>query len=118
MTFIPPQQRADLIWCAVDFDGTLAQSTWSPENPTAVPGEPIWENIVKLNKMVFVTGLKVVVHTSRSWADYEIIEAWLDHYNVPFSRIICGKLLAKVYIDDRGISAFDDSWIPKENVPA
>lgn len=105
----PPKQRANLLWAAVDFDGTIAESSWSPENPTALPGDPIWENIAKLNVLV-AAGYKIVVHTSRSWADYELIEAYLTRHRIPFSRIVCGKLLARVYVDDRAVHADELDW--------
>jgi uncharacterized HAD superfamily protein len=115
--FVAPEERTELLWCAVDFDGTLAVSTWSPKDPNASPGEPIWENIDKLNDLV-AKGYKVVIHTSRSWAAYETVEAWLNHYNVPFKAIVCGKLLAKVYIDDRALNADEASWDLTERVMA
>lgn len=105
----PPPQREELIWAAVDFDGTIAYSTWSADNPTALPGDPIPENVHKLWQLAN-DGYKIIVHTSRSWADYELIEAYMIKHGLPFSRIICGKLLAKVYIDDRAVHADDDDW--------
>ena len=105
----PPPQREDLIWCAIDFDGTIAYSTWSPEDPLALPGEPIERNIRKLRQLV-EAGYKIVVHTSRSWCDYELIEAYLNLHHIPFSRIVCGKLLARVYVDDRAVHADDPDW--------
>lgn len=98
--FVPPTQLDRLGWLAVDFDGTLCESTWSPDNPHAQPGPPIQENVDELRRCVEL-GWKITIHTSRGWADYNIIEAWLNHYDVPFRRIVCGKLLAHRYIDDR-----------------
>lgn len=109
--FVAPPQRTELLWIALDFDGTICESTWSPQDPYAKPGEPIWANIAKLDYLrKREPFLRVVIHTSRSWADYELIETYLTHYKIDFSRIVCGKILAKYYIDDRAVSAFDDDW--------
>lgn len=99
-----------LKWAAVDFDGTLAESSWSAENPTHEPGEPIWSNVYKL-MMLRAHRYKIIIHTARAWADYLVIEEWLNRYGIPFNRIVCGKLLAHVYIDDRGINADEKTWV-------
>lgn len=104
--------RANLLWAAVDLDGTLAEGIWTPDNPTSDIGEPIWANVKKARELE-AAGFKIVIHTSRAWTDYENIEQWLNHYNIPHRRIICGKVLAKVYIDDRALHADADSWIPE-----
>lgn len=100
----------ELKWAAVDFDGTLAESSWSAENPTHEPGEPIWRNVAKLDEL-HAGGYKIVIHTARAWADYTVIEEWLHLHGIPADRIICGKLLAHVYIDDRAVNATEGSWI-------
>lgn len=106
---IPP--RANLKWLAVDLDGTLAEPLWTPENPTSSIGEPISENLAKVWH-AFDHGYKIVIHTSRPWTDYEAIEAWLDFYEIPFRGIVCGKILAHSYIDDRAVHASEKTWIP------
>lgn len=111
MTFIAPAARHDLIWAAVDFDGTLAETAWTPENPGSQVGEPIWANIWKLYDLIDA-GYKIVIHTARGWHDYETIESWLEHHEIPVDAIVCGKLLAKVYIDDRALHESAASWVP------
>jgi hypothetical protein len=103
--------RGDLKWLAVDLDGTLAEPTWTPVNPTRAIGEPINRNVLKLWEAV-KAGYKIIIHTARPWTDYELIESWLMVYGIQFDRIICGKLLALAYIDDKAIHEGDDSWIP------
>lgn len=104
-------QRSNLLWIGVDLDGTLAEPIWTPENPTPAIGDPIRRNVVKLREAVR-KGYKVVIHTSRPWSDYEAIEAWLLWNDIPFKAIVCGKLLAAAYIDDRARHAEDPSWLP------
>ena len=108
----PPTQPNELTWAAVDFDGTLAYSTWSIENPNAAPGQPIRENVVKLNQLIDA-GYKIVIHTSRSWADVAVLEHWFEHYSIHYDQIVCGKLLARVYVDDRNVLDTADNWLPR-----
>lgn len=111
MTFTPPPPRSSLLWAAVDLDGTLAEPVWTPDNPTTAIGDPIWRNVEKLNQLVRY-GYKIHIHTSRPWHDYEAIEAWLNYWDIKFHRIECGKLLAVLYIDDRGRHESEESWLP------
>lgn len=104
----------DLKWIAVDLDGTLAESLWTPDNPTSEIGSPIPGNIKKAQE-VCEAGYKLIVHTARPSTDYRIIEDWLTEQEVPFKFIQTGKILAAAYVDDRAIHADQESWIP---VPA
>jgi len=112
-TDIDPRSNGDLLWYAIDLDKTLAEGKWSPNNPTFEIGEPMWDNIRKARE-VEAAGYKIIIHTSRPWSDYENIEGWLNHYNVPYRRIVCGKLLAIRYVDDKAINADEASWLPEE----
>lgn len=105
--------RANLIWAAVDLDGTLAEGVWTPDHPTTEIGNPR-PGIMKQVEELVQAGFKIVIHTSRPWTDYENIENWLKFWKIPFKHIVCGKLLAAVYIDDRAVSAFEDSWLPRK----
>lgn len=105
----PP--RAGLLWIGVDLDGTLAEPVWTPENPTSEIGDPIQRNVNKLYGVVN-QGYKVVIHTSRPWTDYEAVEAWLEHWEIPYKHIHMGKPLYRLYIDDRGRHSEEESWLP------
>jgi hypothetical protein len=107
------EPRGDLLWAAIDLDGCLAEGIWTPDNPTSHIGYPIWRNVHKARDLE-AAGYKNVIHTSRGWNDYENIEGWLNFYNVPFRRIVCGKLLAAIYIDDRARHSDDESWFPNK----
>jgi len=96
-----------LKWLGIDFDQTLAHSSGYPD---FIPSEPI-EGAVEATQKLAREGWKIIIHTSRHWADYQNIENWLNFYQIPFRRIVCGKLMAKYYIDDRAIHF--DNW---ENV--
>lgn len=105
---VPP--RADLKWVALDHDGTMFKSTWTQANPTADIGEPIWDNFLKALDLIDA-GFKLVVHTARPWADYEALESAYAHYGLDVRAIVCGKLLAVAYVDDRAVHADHPDWL-------
>lgn len=112
-----PRNSDRLQWYAIDFDGTLCEA-WKPGDKHDHIGAPIEANIGKLCEVV-LAGYKVIIHTSRPWADYELIEWWLNENAVPFSRIVCGKLMAKYYIDDRNGPSIDaPTWVPMTGMRA
>lgn len=82
---------------SVDFDGTLF-----------VNGEIDKELVDKLNKQY---NGKVFIFTSRSWGDYFLIKNLITEAKLKFEGIVCGKLIAGKYLDDRNISIdeFKDS---------
>lgn len=110
-TWVDSEPPADLQWLAIDLDGTLAQGIWTPDNPTSKIGLPRWENVEKALE-ADRAGYKITIHTARGWTDYMNIERWLNHFEIPFRRIVCGKILAKLYIDDRGRHDSAESWVP------
>lgn len=94
-----------LKWVACDLDKTIAHNTGYPEFNLL---EPIIGTKEYLDKLV-ANGYKIIIHTSRAWNEYDIIEKWLDDWKIPHRRIVCGKLFAKYYIDDRNID-FNGDW--------
>jgi hypothetical protein len=104
--------EGDLLWIAVDLDNTIAEGSWTPENPTSQIGSPIAVNVEKCRELVR-HGYKIIIHTARGWTDYERIEVWCADNDIPVSHIVCGKLLAKRYVDDRNTDMNDASWLPK-----
>jgi hypothetical protein len=112
---VPP--RGNLLWAAVDLDGTLAESVWTPDNPTTDIGPvkvyPNGKTAKDLVDELYEAGYKVVVHTSRGYTDLENIERWLKHHGIRFRQVVCGKLLAAIYIDDRNKSIWDETWVPE-----
>lgn len=111
--FVPQPLVRKLNWIGVDLDGTLATALWTPDNPTSDIGEPIWGNVAKV-RLLDRAGYKIFIHTSRGWTDYQLIEQWLRHYEIPFKEIQCGKPLYAAYIDDRAINADELDWWPSD----
>jgi hypothetical protein len=103
--------RKNLLWIAVDLDGTLCWPTWKPQQLRSTIGDLIPGAREKIEELV-ETGYKPFIHTARPWTDYEMIEAWLQEEELPITRIICGKVLAACYVDDKAVNARAGSWIP------
>jgi len=87
----------EMKWVAIDLDATLCESSY----PDYIPHHPL-PNARRGVLDIKRGGYKVIIYTSRPWAHYRQIEDWLLKHKIPFDRIVCGKLLAKIYIDDRG----------------
>lgn len=95
----------ELKWYAIDFDNTLMRT-----GEGFSFGEPIEENIKKLRE-IKDAGYSIIIHTARHWEDYINIEEWLDKHQVPYKMIICGKILAHRYVDDKAVPADKESWL-------
>ncbi len=106
--YIAPQ--TNLRNLAVDLDGTLAWPTWKPSQQRSVIGDPIPENIAKLEEAL-AAGFDYEIHTARPWTDREMILEWVKYNRLPEpTAVVCGKLLAHKYIDDKAINARDERW--------
>lgn len=92
-------ENKDLKWVGCDFDQTLTHNTGHPDYIPTVPLRGAREFMQELIDRDY----KPIVYTARHWADYEMIEAWLNEYKIPFRRIICGKPLFRYIVDDRNI---------------
>jgi hypothetical protein len=106
-----PPTATYLPWVAIDLDGTLAEGIWTFDDPTSEIGQPLWANVKKLESLQ-ERGWLVAIHTARPWGDYDAIARWLRWYSIEYNIIVCGKVLAAAYIDDRAINATAVDWTP------
>ena len=95
----------ELKWLGIDFDQTIASNSGAPD---FTPLEPL-DGAKEALDLLVSKGWKIVIYTARAWHEYDIIENWLNKYNLPFRRIVCGKLFVKWMIDDRNIE-FKGNW--------
>ena len=89
----------ELKWISMDFDGVLANNTGHPDYLITTPIEGAKETLTELRKR----GWRVIIYTARPYSDYENIERFLKDNGIPFKYIVCGKLLAAKYYDDRNV---------------
>lgn len=89
---------------AVDFDDTLTlggNKWW--ENEESIPNFKMIELVVQQ----YIKGNTIIIHTGRPWNAAALTVAWLIKYGVRFHGIMCGKLLADVYLDDKALNVED-----------
>lgn len=101
--YVKPAADCEMKIYAVDLDDTIAEGTWHPTQAKSVIGEPK-ESIIWWVNRWYGEGAQIIIHTARSWSDKPLIEAWLQTNEVPYHAVVCGKLLANYYIDDKAIS--------------
>lgn len=87
----------DLIWLGIDLDKTLAHN--DEDFNLLEPIEGAKESLEELQS----AGYKVIIYTARPWAEYQLVEEWLDNYAIPYNKIVCGKPLFRYIIDDKNI---------------
>jgi len=109
--YLAPPTDEQLLTAIIDLDGTIAESTWHPEQTRSVIGDPIDHGIDQLIRL-YLSNYRIVIFTARAWADHDMIVAWLIENEIPFHQVICGKPLGTVYIDDKAVNASADSWAP------
>lgn len=87
----------------VDLDGVIAQGSNYPnyEECRVVPGAT--EYLLSLKD----AGHYIVIYSARWEVDREVTELWLFVHGVPYDKLILGKPLADVYLDDRAMK-FED----------
>lgn len=97
----PPKHRlnGDLKWFGLDFDRTIADNTGAPDY---TPTDPLPDAHEKTH-LLTARGWKLIIFTARPWSEYELVESWLLHHDIPFRRIVCGKPLFRYYMDDINI---------------
>lgn len=98
-----PERPPDVSWAGafgavvVDLDGVLARDVW-PER--RVVGEPIPAG-VELIRRYAEQGYSIIVHTSRPPTDRELIWDWVLEHDLPVDRVVTGKPVGCLYVDDR-----------------
>lgn len=97
-----------------DLDDTICVH----KNRDYVNAKPIEETIKKMREMKS-SGWEIIIYSARGQiscnGDLELIEKrnravvekWLETHNVPYDKLIFGKPIADLYVDDKGISLSD-----------
>ena len=98
---------------ACDFDGTLAESPNKKNQVGYTTKRKITQkplpHTVEFIKKIYAKGWKIVVHSARSWEDYNSIQEWLKkyHLNRYITDVLCGKFKADIYLDDLSLNVRD-----------
>lgn len=73
-----------------DFDNTISEAGYDKE-----PVRPMIEAMRKLAKQ----GVKIFIYTSRHNKGKTL--KWLKRYKVPYDKLLFGKPVADIYVDDK-----------------
>lgn len=90
---------------AIDIDGVISFEGTQPStekgwNEYFKNLKPIQKTIDKIN-LLYNQGNAIVLYTSRRESDITVTEEWLKNHKVQYHRLVTGKFLADIYIDDR-----------------
>jgi len=85
----------------VDIDDTLLYSTLQPDGSYIVHGKN--EKLIEKLNVMFTRGDTIYIYTARHWLLYSLTKRQLDEAGIKFTSLLMGKLVADVYIDDRGM---------------
>jgi hypothetical protein len=88
----------------IDLDGTICTEERTFERSLAKPLPGAREAINKLRR----EGHTIIIYTARSWSEYKMTEEWLRLHSIYYDRLILGKPIGDVWIDDRSIKF--SSW--------
>jgi len=75
---------------AIDFDNTLYDGIDIIEKGRAL-----------LMKYYREPDTCIIIYTARRWEDFFIVKTILDFERIPYDAIVCEKLRADLYIDDK-----------------
>lgn len=95
---------SDIKWVGVDMDDSIAYKIWPEEGI----GEEIPGAIQSLQELQNA-GWKICIFSARPWADYVAVELWFKDHNFTPDKIILGKPLFKLMIDDSAFH-FTGNW--------
>ena len=88
---------------AVDLDGTLCSGESFTEED-CIKAEPIWDMIIMVNDVLYKKKeCFIIIYTARREFLRNATEFWLKKYGVKYHTLVCEKLWAQYYIDDRNI---------------
>ncbi|MDD5220821.1 MAG: hypothetical protein PHV11_09660 [Candidatus Bipolaricaulis sp.] len=90
---------------AVDLDRTLCKGESFTEMD-CITAKPIQKTIDKVNQLND-KGCFIIVYTSRKGFLYDATEHWLRKHQVRYNVLVCGKVWADYYLDDKAINIKD-----------
>lgn len=88
---------------AVDLDGTLCFGESFTEED-CIKAQPIWDMIIVVNDDLYKEKeCFIIIYTARKESLRNATEFWLKKYGVKYHVLVCEKLWAQYYIDDRNV---------------
>jgi hypothetical protein len=88
----------------IDIDGTMCPELRMYDHSLVKPFSGAKETINGL----YSEGHTIIIYTARHWAEYNLTEDWLIRNGFKFHRLIMGKPVGDIWIDDRAINCTGD----------
>lgn len=90
----------------VDIDGVL---TIEKHGHAYLRRTPNTANI-RLLTSLREKGHVIILHTSRTFLDWDITMAWLKQHQVPHDLVVFGKPIGDFYVDDKNAVSLGEVW--------
>ena len=87
----------------VDMDGVLCHERKTFERSLASPIDGARAAMHGLRQ----SGHVIIIHTARSWSEYQMTREWLWDNDIPYDELVMGKPVADIVIDDRAVRFSD-----------
>ena len=88
---------------AIDLDKTLCLGENFTEED-CIKAEPIWKMIEVVNNELYrKRECFIIIYTARKEFLRNATEFWLKKYSIRYHILVCEKLWAQYYIDDRNV---------------
>lgn len=89
----------------VDLDGVICEERPTFERSLAEPVPGARAALERFRE----DGWRIIIHTARSWAEYEMTMEWLYDNGISFDQLIMGKPIATIVIDDRAVTSLSQA---------
>ena len=86
----------------LDLDGVICKAEFYQNNPDYSKRRKE-EGIEEVISYLREKNMEVIIYTSRWEEDREVTEEWLKKNGIDYDKLICGKPLADVYVDDKAV---------------
>jgi uncharacterized HAD superfamily protein len=89
----------------IDIDGVICEERPTFERSLAAPTTFAREAISTLAK----SGYRIILHTARSWSEYEVTVRWLYDNGIFYDSLVMGKPVADIVVDDRSVKTLEEA---------
>ena len=89
----------------IDIDGVICEERPTFERSLAGPIAGARHDIGRLAD----SGYRIILHTARSWSEYEMTEQWLADHGIYYDALVMGKPVADIVVDDRSVKSLEEA---------
>jgi uncharacterized HAD superfamily protein len=90
-------RERDFLKIVIDLDGTILEEKTRAEKVNTSPLPGAVDAINKLYEM----GHKIIIYSARAEDDLELTSKQLNKYGIKYNRLVLGKPVGDIFIDDR-----------------